>query len=100
MLPVGPSFEDLETLQKNMQGPVSALLLAQGGYAPLNPPELIEALRPQVVLISVSTGNRESLPDPETLEAVEGYPLLRTDLNSWLRLSTDGEVMWVEVERR
>ncbi len=53
---------------------------------------------PQGVLLSVSAGNREGLIDQETLEAVEGYPLLRTDLNSWVQLSTDGEEMWVEKE--
>ena len=63
---------------------------AQGGYAPLNLPELIETLRPQVVLISLSADNRDSLPNQETLEAVEGYRLQHTDLNSWLRLSTVG----------
>jgi hypothetical protein len=39
------------------------------------------------------------LPSPETLEAVEGYSLLRTDRNGWIELSKDGEQMWVEVAR-
>jgi len=38
--------------------------------------------------------------NPETLEAVEGYTLLRTDQNGWIELSTDGEQMWVEVEKK
>ena len=37
-------------------GPVTALL-ADGGYAPLNPPEWIERWRPQVVLLSVAAGD-------------------------------------------
>jgi len=40
---------------------------------------------------------RQDLPSPETLEAVEGYTLLRTDLNGWIELTTDGEQMWVQV---
>ena len=28
-----------------------------------------------------------------------GYTLLRTDRNGWIQLSTDGEQLWVEVER-
>jgi beta-lactamase superfamily II metal-dependent hydrolase len=80
--------------------PVTALLLAEGGYAPLNPPEWIEKLRPQVVLLSVAKGDRRGLPSPETLEAVKGYTLLRTDRNGWIELITDGERMWVEVERK
>ncbi len=79
---------------------VDALLLADSGYAPANPPEWIAELCPGVVLLSVEAGNWEGLPDRETLEAVEGYTLLRTDHNGWIEMSTDGERMWVEVERR
>ena len=53
---------------------------AEGGYAPANPPEWIAKLRPEV--------------------ALEGYPLLRTGRNGWIELSTDGEKMLMEVERR
>ncbi len=52
------------------------------------------------MLLSVAAGDRQGRPDPETLEAVEGYTLLRTDRNGWIELKTDGEQMWVEVERR
>lgn len=97
LLPLGP---DLETLEMLPLEPVSILLLAEGGYAPANPPEWVRALQPQVVLLSVTAGDRRGRPDPETLSAVEGYTLLRTDRNGWIHLSTDGKQMWVEVERR
>ena len=45
------------------------------------------------------TATGEGLPSPETLEAVKGYTLLRTDRICWIELTTDGEEMWVEVER-
>jgi beta-lactamase superfamily II metal-dependent hydrolase len=48
----------------------------------------------------VAAGDNRSLPDPETLEAVKGYTLLRTDQNGWIELSTDGEQIWIEVEKR
>jgi hypothetical protein len=32
--------------------------------------------------------------------AMQGCTLLRTDQNGWIELSTDGERMWVEVERK
>ncbi|RPI32149.1 MAG: hypothetical protein EHM70_09645 [Chloroflexota bacterium] len=35
----------------------------------------------------------------EILDALQGYNLLRTDLNGWIHVTTDGEMMWVEVER-
>ncbi len=40
------------------------------------------------------------MQDDQTLEALEGYQLLRTDLNGWIEVSTDGERLWVEVERK
>jgi beta-lactamase superfamily II metal-dependent hydrolase len=90
----------LESLQsRNESGEVTALLLAESGYAPVNPKEWIDKLNPKVVLLSVAAGDPEGLPSPETLEAIEGYNLLRTDRNGWIKLSTDGEQMWIEVER-
>ena len=68
-------------------GRVSGLLLADSGFAPLNPPEWIATLQPQVVLLSVSPKDATGLPSPETLEAVEGYSLLRTDRNGWIELT-------------
>jgi beta-lactamase superfamily II metal-dependent hydrolase len=49
----------------------------------------------------MSIGYRpDGLPSPETVEALEGYSLLRTDLNGWIHLSTDQKQMWVEAERK
>lgn len=64
------------------------------------PVEWIENLRPEVLLLSVSGTDGLGMPSRETLEAVEGYALLRTDRNGWIELSTDGEGMGVEVEGR
>jgi hypothetical protein len=49
--------------------------------------------------LSVAAGDRNDLPDPETLEALEGYTLLRTDQNGWIEVTTDGERIWVEAAR-
>jgi beta-lactamase superfamily II metal-dependent hydrolase len=90
----------LTTLQADhARLPVTALLLAESGYAPINPPELIAKLRPQVILLSVAVDDRYGRPSAETLEAVKGYSLLRTDKNGWIELTADGKEMWVEVER-
>ena len=105
LLPVGLDFETLEQLMTDPNlSTVTALLLADSGYAPANPPQWIEVLHPEVlhpevVLLSVAPGDREGRPSPETLETLQGYTLLRTDRNGWIELSTDGEQMWVEVER-
>jgi competence protein ComEC len=101
LLPIGITFEDIESLDYGRRiGPVSALLLADQGYAPANPVEWIAALQPQVLLLSVAAGDWEGRPNGEMIEAVQGYPLLRTDQNGWIELSTDGEQMWVEVEKK
>ena len=78
----------------------SAVLLPESGYAPLNPPELIDFLRPQLAVLSVAPGDKTGLPSPETLDALDGYNLLRTDQNGWIEIITDGKQMWVEVERK
>jgi competence protein ComEC len=100
LLPVGMNFDALTELDdgKNV-GPVTALLLADSGYAPVNPPAWIEALRPQVVILSIAAGDPDGLPDRSVLESLAGFTLLRTDRNGWITLSTDGVGMWVEVER-
>ena len=67
---------------------------------PSNLPEWIAKLRPLVVLLSVGMDGKRILPSPETTEIIQGYPLLRTDRNGWIEITTDGERMWVEAERR
>ncbi|MEW6716673.1 MAG: ComEC/Rec2 family competence protein [Chloroflexota bacterium] len=100
VIPLGADFETLESLKYGEDiGPVTALLLADNGYAPLNPPEWITNLRPRLALLSVAADDPDGLPSPETIEALAGYTLLRTDRNGWIHLSTDGQQMWVEVER-
>lgn len=74
-------------------------MLGEGGYAPANPPEWLARLQSQVVLLRVAAGDWQGRPDPETLEIVEGYSLLRTDRDRWIDLSTDGEQLWVQLER-
>jgi beta-lactamase superfamily II metal-dependent hydrolase len=100
LLPVGLDFDSMEALMKDHRlTTMTALLLADGGYAPLNPPEWIERWQPQLALLSVAAGDEQGRPDPQVLRALEGRSLLRTDQNGWIELSTDGERLWVEVER-
>ncbi len=95
LFPIGGDFDALDLAYP----PVNVLMLTESGFAPLNPPEWIAALHPELVLLSVAAGNREGLPSPEVIESLAGYPLLRTDRNGWIEIATDGEQMWVTVER-
>lgn len=101
LLPSGLDFDAMDSLQTGRAlGPVNVLLLAESGLPALAPPAWITNLNPNLILLSVEPGNREGLPSPETLGVIEGYNFLRTDLNGWIEVTTDGERMWVEVERK
>ena len=78
---------------------VQVLVLPDGGFVGVNPPAWLDALRPQLALISVEAGNRRGLPSPVVLDHLAGTTVLRTDVNGWIRVSTDGESMWTEAER-
>ncbi len=100
LLPVGMSAKTLEELEYgNAIGPVDVLLLADSGYFATNSVDWVDNLHPQLAVLSVAPGDPDGLPDPEALDSVGGYPLLRTDRNGWIEVSTDGTEMRVEVER-
>ena len=100
LLPVGMSFEAVEELHNGADvGPISVLSLADSGYGPSNPPEWIANLNPELVVLSVSAADENGMPDREVLETLKDYQLLRTDQNGWIEVTTDGERMWVNVER-
>lgn len=101
LLPIGMDFDAMESLQNDdTLSSATALLLADNGYHPVNTQEWIERWNPVVTILSVGSDDWRGLPDPETLGAVQGYNLLRTDINGWIDLSTDGEELWIKVERR
>ena len=51
-------------------------------------------------MISVAAADKDGLPPVETLEILKDYPILRTDLNGWIDVTTDGSRMWVSSERK
>jgi competence protein ComEC len=59
----------------------------------------LRAVRPAVAVISVGAENRFAHPSPSVLERLDNTLTYRTDLNGRIRLSTDGERLWVEVDR-
>ncbi len=100
LIPSGADFDTFDTLDDGRAvGPVSAMLLAESGYFPANPPEWIANLNPQLVILSVAADDPTGLPDEEVLDALAGYSLVRTDQNGWVMVTTDGEGVWVEAER-
>lgn len=101
LLPVGINFSAQEELNFGEEiKTISLLLLSDSGYAPINPPEWITNLNPQLIILSVASGDPDGLPHKEILENVEDFPLLRTDYNGWIEVTTDGAEMWIEVEKQ
>jgi beta-lactamase superfamily II metal-dependent hydrolase len=78
---------------------VSVLLLTDRGRDWLNPPEWIDRLHPQLVLLNVAAGDWDGFPPSQIIDALKCYSLLRTDVNGWIHISTEGAQMCVEVER-
>jgi competence protein ComEC len=100
LLPVGSNFDTLAELENGRKiGPVTALLLADSGYAPVNPPDWLAALDPQLAVLSVAAGDPDGLPDQAVLAALQGTTLLRTDRDGWIEVSTDGNSLWVTKEK-
>jgi competence protein ComEC len=99
LLPIGISDGTYESIEYgNVIDSVDVLLLADSGYAPSNPPDLIENLHPRLVVLSVAAGDPNGLPAQEVLDSLKGYSMLRTDRSGWITVSTDGNEMRVEVE--
>jgi competence protein ComEC len=61
----------------------------------------LEAVEPQVVVISVGEDNHFGHASPEVMEryAEFGLPVLRTDEQGTIELITDGQKLWVETAR-
>jgi competence protein ComEC len=100
LLPIGLNVDTYQFLaEKDALKKVDVFLLADSGYAPSNPPDVIKRLNPQLVVLSVEAGDPDGLPHEEVLDALEGYSLLRTDRSGWISVITNGDEMRVEVER-
>ena len=58
-------------------------------------PAFLGAVGPEVAVICVGAGNLFGHPGEETLSALEGVDLYRTDEHGTITFSTDGERLWV-----
>jgi competence protein ComEC len=59
----------------------------------------LQAVNPQLAIISVGADNRFGHPADLTLEKLEGIPTYRTDQQGNIEVVTDGERYWVRTER-
>lgn len=77
----------------------TAVLLASSGATEENPAAWLSTVAPRMSLLSLDPLNRSGWPDPETLVALEGVPMFRTDMHGWVELVSDGEQLWVYTEK-
>jgi competence protein ComEC len=63
-------------------------------------PPFLDAVRPQVAVISVGQGNRFGHPSEEVLERLEGTLVFRTDRNGTVSIASDGHRLWIDAERQ
>ncbi|MBC7225543.1 MAG: MBL fold metallo-hydrolase, partial [Anaerolineae bacterium] len=61
----------------------------------------LEAVAPELAVVSVGAGNRFGHPSPAVLErlAAQGAVVLRTDLHGTVEILTDGRTLWVRTQR-
>ena len=77
----------------------TVLKVPHHGAADATGDPLLAAVQPEVAVISVGADNWFGHPSPAVLERLGDSLVYRTDLNGSVKLSTDGEHLWVEVER-
>ncbi len=95
-----------EPVERNLVmagAPLAATVLksAHHGSKTSSSEAFLEAVNPQVVVISVGKDNDFGHPSPEVLEryAERGIIVFRTDEQGTVEFSTDGEHLWVETGR-
>ena len=100
LFPFGLSSQDRQGWDQGRElGEITAYLLADNGYQSSNPSEWIGNLRPELLLLSVGLKDSRGLPDRGLMDRLGGFSLLRTDQNGSISLITDGEKLWIQVER-
>ena len=94
---------EAERLLVDSGRPLSAVVLkvSHHGAGEASTEAFLEAVRPQLAVISVGAGNRYHHPAKATLRRLEacGARVLRTDQRGTVEVTTDGAQLWVETDR-
>ena len=61
--------------------------------------DFLDAVAPQVAVISVGADNDFGHPSGEVLERLEGAHIYRTDENGTVSIASDGRTLWIDTER-
>jgi competence protein ComEC len=98
-------------LTGDAEAPVEAALVARGALEPVDvlkvghhgshsssTSEFLDAVRPRVAVISAGIDNEYGHPAPETLAALAGVPVFRTDLDGDVEIASDGTTFQVRTD--
>lgn len=77
----------------------TVLKAAHHGSCSSTTQEFLDAVDPEMVLISVGADNDFGHPCPDVIGRLEGLPIYRTDEQGVIEIISDGTQMWVETER-
>ncbi|HPL28708.1 MAG TPA: DNA internalization-related competence protein ComEC/Rec2 [Anaerolineae bacterium] len=88
--------------QEDLALDATVLKVAHHGARTATTLRFLEAVTPQVAVISVGAGNSYGHPTAEVLQRLQaaGAQVLRTDECGDVEVVTDGEQLWVRTERR
>lgn len=80
--------------------PTVTLKVAHHGSSTSSTAGFLDAVAPEIAVISVGAGNRYGHPNTETIARLEAYgaQVYRTDLDGTVTLQTDGDIWRVETE--
>lgn len=97
LLPLGADPDSMaHLLHSGVLGQTHVLVLADGGHAAVNPPELFQRTQPLVAAAFIDPEVDRAGPSATTIDALRRIRLLRTDQHGWIEFRTDGQSLWIE----
>ena len=87
-----------ELIRSGQPLPSTVLKAPHHGSDTSSSPAFLEAVNPQLVVISVGQDNLFGHPSPEVLARLALYTLLRTDEQGNVEVITDGQRLWVKTQ--
>ena len=100
LLPIGVNSESFKQLaDEGLISQATVVNLAESGYGPSNPVNLLKMANPQYYTVGVSAFDTRGLPSPALLQALDNDNVLQTGKNGWIEISTDGSTTQVTSAR-
>jgi competence protein ComEC len=91
----GDAYKSVERELINGGAEIDSDVLKAGhhGSKTSTAPEFVESVSPEIVVISCGKDNPYGHPNPETLQALEGIDIFRTDFDGDIKIISDGAIV-------